>query len=293
MKKLKNLKEKANNHFNKRKKQVVVFSKKVWEILNRPEMAVLPGQLAFFLILSLVPIITLIGYVASYFNININYIIELIKVNFGEDVVNSIIPIISGDGIDLKLIIMLVVMFYFAANGPASIIYTANEIHGIKQSSWIKRRIKALIITLILVLLYLFVILVPLLGEKIIDAVDYFNLIKSVMANFLSIIRGPISWIIIFVFIKTIFILAPDKKMPGARINLGAIFTTIFWILATHIYGYYASHFAVYDLFYAGLSNIAILMLWIYMLSCIFVIGLSLTTKINYEELGKTGSINE
>ena len=254
-------------------------------------MAVLPGQLAFFLILSLVPIITLIGYAASYFNININYIIELVKSNFGETVANEIIPIISGDGVDLKLIIMLIIMFYFAANGPASIIYTANEIHGIKQSSWIKRRIKALVMTLILVLLYLFVILVPLLGEKIIDAVDYFN-IKSMLTSILSIIQGPISWIVIFVFIKTIFILAPDKKMPGVRINLGAIFTTIFWIIATHIYGYYASHFAVYDLFYAGLSNIAILMLWIYLLSYIFVIGLSLTTKVNYEELEKTGSIN-
>lgn len=288
---MKNLKEKTNNHLNKRKRQVVAFIKKVWEILKRPEMAVLPGQLAFFLILSLVPIITLIGYAASYFNININYIIELVKSNFGETVANEIIPIISGDGVDLKLIIMLIIMFYFAANGPASIIYTANEIHGIKQSSWIKRRIKALVMTLILVLLYLFVILVPLLGEKIIDAVDYFN-IKSMLTSILSIIQGPISWIVIFVFIKTIFILAPDKKMPGVRINLGAIFTTIFWIIATHIYGYYASHFAVYDLFYAGLSNIAILMLWIYILSYIFVIGLSLTTKVNYEELEKTGSIN-
>lgn len=289
---MKNLKQKTNDHLSKRKRQTVAFFKKVWEILNRPEMAVLPGQLAFFLILSLVPIITLIGYAASYFNISINYLIELIKVNFSEDVVNTIVPIVSGGGIDLNLIIMFIVMFYFAANGPASIIYTANEIHGIKQSTWIKRRIKALIITLILVILYLFVVLVPLLGEKIIDAVDYFS-IKSTLTSLLEILRGPISWLIIFVFIKTIFTLAPDKRMPGARINLGAVFTTIGWILATHIYGYYASHFARYDLFYAGLSNIAILMLWIYLLSYILVIGLSLTTKVNYEELEKTGSINQ
>ncbi len=289
---MKNLKQKVSKHLFKRKKQTIAFFKKVWEILNRPEMAVLPGQLAFFLILSLVPIITLIGYAASYFNISINYLIELIKTNFNDDVVNTIVPIVSGGGIDLNLIIMFIVMFYFAANGPASIIYTANEIHGIKQSTWIKRRIKAIIITLILVVLYLFVVLVPLLGKKIINAVDYFN-IKSMLTSILHVLQGPISWIIIFIFIKTIFTLAPDKKMPGARINLGAIFTTVGWVLATNIYGYYASHFARYDLFYAGLSNIAILMLWIYLLSYILVIGLSLTTKVNYEELEKTGSINQ
>ena len=63
-------------------------------------------------------------------------------------------------------------------------------------------------------------------------------------------------------------------------------------ILTTEIYGYYASHFARYDIFYAGLSNIAVLMLWIYFLSFIFVIGLSLTTRVEKEELEKTGSIN-
>ena len=36
------------------------FMLKVVEILNRPEMAVLPGQLAFFSFLSFVPIITVI-----------------------------------------------------------------------------------------------------------------------------------------------------------------------------------------------------------------------------------------
>ncbi len=289
---MKNLMEKTSSHFKRRKKQAVAFFKKVWEILNRPEMAVLPGQLAFFLILSLVPIITLIGFVASSFNMSINYLIELIKLNFSDEVVNAIVPIVDGTGLDVNLIIMFIVMFYFAANGPASIIYTANEIHGIKQSSWIIRRIKALIITLILVILYLFVLFVPVLGEKIINAVDYFH-IKSILVNILEILRGPISWVIIFVFIKTIFTLAPDKKMPGSRINLGAIFTTFGWILMTAIYSYYVSNFARYDLFYAGLSNIAILMLWIYLLSYILVIGLSLTTKVNYEDLEKTGSITE
>ena len=79
--------------------------------------------------------------------------------------------------------------------------------------------------------------------------------------------------------------------MPGIRMNLGALFTTVGWIIATYLYGYYSTNIARYDLFYAGLSNIAILMLWIYLLSYILVIGLSLTTKVTYEELEKTGSI--
>lgn len=99
--------------------------------------------------------------------------------------------------------------------------------------------------------------------------------------------QGPISWLIIFIFIKVIFTMAPNKSIPASQINLGAIFTAAGWIITTEIYSYYISHFARYDIFYAGLSNIAVLMLWIYFLSCILVIGLSLTVKFDNDEMEK------
>ena len=76
-------------------------------------------------------------------------------------------------------------MFYVASKGPASIIVAANEIYGTPQSAWIKRRLKAIIMTIILVILYLFIILVPVLGEKIIDAIDYFH-IKSIFKEIIE-----------------------------------------------------------------------------------------------------------
>lgn len=81
--------------------------------------------------------------------------------------------------------------------------------------------------------------------------------------------------------------MAPNKSIPASQINLGAIFTAAGWIITTEIYSYYISHFARYDIFYAGLSNIAVLMLWIYFLSCILVIGLSLTVKFDNDEMEK------
>lgn len=275
----------------KEKQKIKKFLKNVWEILNLPEISVLPGELSFSIILSLVPIITLIGYGASYFDISMDSIIELLEKNFDKNVVNLVVPIIGGNAIDLKLIWLFVLMFYFASSGAASIIFSANQIYHIEQSTWLKRRIKAIMITFLIVILFLFILLVPLFGAKIIDAIDYFN-IKSVLSSILEVMQGPISWIIIFIFIKIIFTVAPDKKIPSSRINFGALFTATGWIITTDIYSYYVSHFAKYDLFYAGLSNIAVLMLWIYFLSYIMVIGLSLTTKIDDEELAKTGSIN-
>jgi membrane protein len=263
----------------------------VWEILKKPEMAILPGQLAFFLLLSLVPILTLIGYGASFFNISIDSIIDIIRDNFSNNIGNMIIPIISGEKLDFKLVIVLIIMFYLSSNGAASIIITSNQIYGVKQSSWFKRRIKAIFLTLLIVILYLFILIVPAYGNNIINAIDYFN-IKSTLTSVLTVLNGPISWLIIFCFMKVLFTIAPDKKVPANRVNLGAIFTTFGIIIVTDIYSYYITHFAHYDIFYAGLSNIAILMLWIYFLSYIIVIGISLTSKFDDDLLPKTGVIN-
>ena len=284
------MREKFNKTYKQRIKYVKKFFKRVWEILGQSEIAILPGQLAFFVILSLVPIITLIGYGASFFGISIDTIINILKDNFSSGVAEMMIPIISGEVIDLKLVIMFILMFYIASNGADSIIIISNEIYNVKQSSWIKRRLKAIFLTIAIVILILFLLLVPAFGTKIIDAVDYFN-IKSTLVNILEIMQGPISWVIIFIFIKVIYTISPDKALPSSRLNIGTAFTTVGWVIATEFYSYYVDHFAHYDIFYAGLSNIAVLMLWIYLLSYIFVIGISLNSKVELEELEITGSI--
>ena len=55
------------------------------------------------------------------------------------------------------------------------------------------------------------------------------------------------------------------------------------------IYSYYINHYANYSIFYGALANIVILMLWVYLLSYVFVLGLAM----NYdEELEKTGILD-
>ena len=284
------MRAKFNKTYKRRIKYIKKFFKRVWEVLCQPEIAILPGQLAFFVMLSLVPIITLIGYGASFFGISIDTIINLLKDNFSSGVAEMMIPIISGEVIDFKLVIMFIIMFYIASNGADSIIIVSNEIYNVKQSSWIKRRLKAIFLTIAIVTLILFLLLVPAFGTKIIDAVDYFN-IKSTLTNILEIMQGPISWVIIFIFIKVIYTISPDKALPSSRLNIGTAFTTVGWVIITELYSYYVNNFAHYDIFYAGLSNIAVLMLWIYFLSYIFVIGISLNSKVELEELEITGSI--
>ena len=245
------------------KKSLVIYFKNFKNALFKPEMLVLPGQLAFFFILSMVPTITLIGYGAGLLNLSTDVIYNFISSAFSKNIA-SILIVNPSRALGAKYIVTILFGYYFASNGAASIIVTSNTIYGIDNTSFIKRRIKAFLMTLIIILLFIFMIIVPVLGTKITEMVAYVNMNQSVTNKILSVfnfLKGPITWFIMFVFIKMIYTMAPDKKVESRYVNKGAIFTTIGWVLATNIYSYYIVHYAKYDVFYGGLANIIVLML--------------------------------
>lgn len=263
----------------------------VIEIINRPEMAILPGQLAFFSFLSFVPIITFVSAVANILGLSMDSLATIVQKVFPSMEFNITTASLDPNSMSISLVIIFIIMFYIASNGANSIILTSNEIYGIKQSNFFKRRFKAILMTLLFVILYMFILLVPLLGTKILNAVDYFELEQYIMP-LLPFVKGPLTWVIIFIFIKVIYGIAPDRLMPNAKVYTGAIFTTIGWIIFTNIYSVYINYNKNYSIYYGGLSSIAILMLWVYMLSFIFVIGMSLNYRAEKEKLEKTGTIN-
>ena len=83
-----------------------------------------------------------------------------------------------------------------------------------------------------------------------------------------------------FVFLRGIYEIAPDRVRRNSHINTGAIFTTVGWVILTWFYSQISTNMTTYNIFYGALSNIAILMLWLYFMSFVFVIGLVL----NYGE---------
>lgn len=276
--------------FKKNKKYIKDFFSKVWEILFKPETMILPGQLAFFVILSIVPLISIITWIGSMLGITVENVAELLGNIFTSVRFDWIIPTLESNHLSLKYIIVLVVMFYIAAGGANSIIIASNQIYGIKQGNYFKRRFKAIWMTLLLCILYIFVLVVPLLGNKIISSFNYFDL-KAIINPILTIVRGPITWLIIYSFVKSIYVFAPDKNVDHKGFNLGAMFTTVFWVLLTYIYSAWINNFGSYATYYGSLSNIAILMLWLYWLCYVFVIGLCLNVKVENEEMEKTGIV--
>lgn len=264
---------------------------KIIDILKKPEMAILPGQLAFFMLLSAVPIITLCGYGVSLFNVNTDSITKIIYdvVPGGADLLQ---PLFNGLRIDTMLIIVLIWMFYIASNGFNSVILASNEIYGIKHSNFVKRRIKAILMTFATVIVFILLLLIPVFGNKILTLL-HLNDFNTEFLKIYSIIKGPLIWLILFIFIRTIYEFAPDRIRKKTHVNTGAFFTSICWVIVTSLYSQLANNMTNYSIIYGTLSNIAFLMMWLYFMSLVFVVGLSLNygEEIDKETMDKTGAV--
>jgi len=266
------------------KNRLFNYVKKIFKIVNLKEMSILPGHLAFFLVLTIMPLLTLISYISSFFNLYLLDISSLATDFMPVEVAKMIFPILySTASVKFSLFFMLA-GFFIASNGAHSIILVSNTLYNVKDRGYISRRIKALLMTMMLMSIFVFSLVFLAFGDKIVEFIININIIPDlspVITTIFSKIKYPVGFIIIFFVIKALYTMAPDIKISSKKVTKGAIFTTIGWIAVTGIYSYYANHLANYDLFYGGISNLIVLMIWIYIISYIFVIGIAINATEN------------
>ena len=263
------------------------FILEIFNYLRKPEMRILPGQLAFFLVISIIPMLALIVTIAAALSISIDNVRIAINESIPSGLANILNDIIQGDGINFNVIVFYFSAFLLASNGTYSMVNISNEIYKIKPKNIAQRRLKAVVMIFMIVGLFVFLIAVPVFGgtlSEIILQITGNNSITDFLQKVLLILKYPIVLFILFMNIKLMYIIAPDEEIPAYTTNRGAIFTSIGWILSTEIFAFYLEKFAKYDVFYGSISNILVLLLWIYLLSYIFVLGMIINASSKKRE---------
>ncbi|MDD2181000.1 MAG: YihY/virulence factor BrkB family protein [Bacilli bacterium] len=258
---------------------------KIVKIIKMPEMEILPGHLAFSLVISIAPILTIFVLIASYLSVSVESLVNFMINSFPTDVSKLLIPFIEGSSFNLNVGISLIIGLLIASNGLYSIVTTSNALYKKESSTTLRRRIKAMILALMLVFLFIFILIVLAFGNNIIKLISMAivdqNIIQTLYDIFV-LLKWPIGFVAIFFTINLIYALAPDSPISSKYTRRGALLTTISWMVVTAVYSYYVSNIARYDIFYGGLSSIMVMMIWVYILSYIFVLGIAINSS-SYE----------
>jgi membrane protein len=264
----------------KKAKRVLI---RIWKIFKLEEMRILPGQLAFFMVLSVFDLFPIFGLLGSSFISN--ELINSMDHSLPAAVSSILKSLMEVESSGLSITLFIIFSIYIASTGCEAIIITSNVIYKIKNTMSIKQSIKAIFMTVILISLILFVVLVPAFGELIINAIskDSPGKVIDTIHLIYDVLKYPISFLLIFIDLKVLYTLAPNARIPSAYNNYGTLFTTIMWIIITRVYSIYLNNFNTYDIFYGSFGNVVIMLFWMYLLAYVFTMGLAINAEFYFK----------
>ena len=135
------------------------YFEKLYRVIRMKEMRILPGHMSYFLVMSIMPLITLISFIASFFHLSITEVTEFAIQFLPTEVSNLIMPLITNTNMKLNFILMIV-GFYIVSNGMHSIILVSNTLYKTEEENAVFLRIRAILLTIILMNLFFFTLIV-------------------------------------------------------------------------------------------------------------------------------------
>lgn len=263
-------------------------------LMSTPLMSILPGQISFFVILSAIPLVSLLVMFASKLSLNFDVVTSFINHYLPSGVAGLILSVFEQQKVGTLDIVFIITAFYIAAKATHSIIIASTQIYGGKQRNFFRTRIKAIIMLMILLFLILMIIGILTIGSKFVTYLGTVNgTISPLVYKTYMILKWPFVLFMIFITIKVIYTIAPNVTIPSSSVNKGAMFTAIVWGITTFVYSFYVTNIANYTKFYGNLSNLIILMIWIYWMCYIFVLGMTMNEyKLNVEKANRVKSLD-
>lgn len=236
------------------------------------------AQIAFYLLLSIVPIILLITQILGIFDISVSSALELIEQYTGHQVSSVIQSIFAFSSAGYGNIIYLVIALWAGSRASFSIMritnYTMTEGQSTGKGYWSERfrAIKTMIITILTIV---FSIIILVYGELILEMVlALLGIEQKGIYNTLWIwLRWVIGFGLFFLMISYNYYILPTERMKYREIIPGSIFASAGMLLVTIFYSEYANSLADYDLIYGALSSVVAILFWFYLLAWVLCLG--------------------
>jgi membrane protein len=195
------------------------------------------------------------------------------------DTINDIVKIQNGQLLSFGFFTAL----YFATNGVSNLMQAFNKSSLILETrTWIKRRLIALILTVVISVALLIAIIIMIAGQTVINYIK--NTFES-NAPFWAYLIALSKWIIILIiFFTSICILyryGPSNKQKWKFVNPGSILATSLAILTSIGFTYYTNNFSSYNKVYGAIGTLIVVMIYLYLNSLILLIGFELNASVD------------
>ena len=229
---------------------------------------------AFFLFLSLIPMLMLICSILPYTPIKKSDIITAVTLlpQTLSPLLTSLIQSIYDSTFGVMSIAAIVTV-WSAGKGVLALMRGLNAMNGVVEDrNYVLQRIIASFYLIIFLITIIFLLIVMVFGNLFADTiVRHVPQMEDLFALLLHF-RGLFSWCMMTLIFAVMYTYIPNCKLKFSHQIPGAVFSATTWNIFSWGFSMYIQQFNGFDM-YGSLTTIVIVMLWLYFCFYLFLIG--------------------
>ncbi|MGZ3494504.1 MAG: YihY/virulence factor BrkB family protein [Syntrophales bacterium] len=264
----------------KRLKKILKNFGLLWQALkkfNGDNGFFLSSGIAFNVLINLLPFIMLLLALIGTYLYNDQEVLNHIRAYF-RDVAPTVDPKIIGNLMDLIQKRRLVGILGFAGLlwtstwVFSSLRIALNIVFRAQKSQGMLRGISVDLLMIVLVGILLLVSMI--LSPVVMFLQSYHGQIPVAMGPTIQwILKYLLPFFLTYCMFSLIYKIVPNKRVHIKSALQAALFASLLWELAKHLFAWYVVHLPMYSILYGSLSTLVIFVLWVYYSSTILIVG--------------------
>lgn len=246
---------------------------------------------AFYILLSIFPIIILIGNIIPLLDIDPDAVISYLSMIVPEQVQSILDPIVKNlltSGNAGILSISMLGLLWAASQGVAHLKYGIDKAYGLANTrSSLLQRIVAMIGLIVTLFIAVALVILLQLGDFLLDKLSSVIDIAETIDQVLGYVKWPLTIILLIILVMVIYKFMPSIKIKMRDVIPGSLITVIGWFILMETFGLYLHLTAKTFSTYGVLSTFFILMFWIDFAVMVLLAGAVINASIYTYKYGE------
>ena len=235
------------------------------------------AQVAFFFMLSIVPMMLLLSQMLGMLNISLDSIAEQFELDITPAFIETLEEMLHYDSISTTSIFMIFAAVWAASRIQFTLMrvttYTYSE--GRDPGRYWKLRGRSMLVVLVTVFAMAAIVFILIYGQLLINLLAERLLISARFDRIWTLLRWPaVGLLFHFVLSLNYYFVLPVGHRKYRDVMPGAIFCALGMVVVTMIYAVYTSTALTNNLVYGSMASIAALMFWFYFISWVLILGI-------------------
>ena len=230
---------------------------------------------AFFLFLSVVPLLIMICTIIPYTPLTEEDLVEAVT-DVLPDVVDPVAESLIGDIYDKSAGILsfaIIATLWSASKGVMALMRGLNAVNDVEeQRNFLVVRIIASFYTIVMLIVVILSLFVMVFGDQLVTLILHRVPRLRQLVSFAMNFRFLLVWALLSILFAALYAYVPNKKLNFREQIPGAVFASVVWSIFSWGFSSYVTYGNSYGI-YGSLAVIIIVLLWMYFCMYIIMIG--------------------